>query len=423
MLDALTRWNRWGNAALSGGYRRDVTASIEPYLNTGEVVALVGLRRAGKTTVLYQIMDMLEAEGVPQEACFHMNFEEPALGAQLSIELLDALYRLYREEVFPTGTAYLFFDEIQNVPGWERWVRARNETEEIKIFITGSSAALMSRELATVLTGRHVEFYVAPFSFSECLRVKGIDPPKKNLKSDPPAIVQKALTEYMSWGGFPEVVLSDDVERKERLLRQYFDDILFKDVAVRHEIRDLKTLRNIAVHLITQSSCLFSVRRVASLFQISQDMAAKYCDYIQESFLVDFLPFFSLKASERNRNPKKAHVNDLGLRRIASVSLSMDYGKLAETLVHQHIKRTRKGVSYYWKGKQEIDFVIQDGNSISECIQVAYDSLDDDKTRARELNSLDEVGAVFPSAERTLVVGKMPDHRNPSMVPLWWFLL
>ena len=423
MLDALTRWNRWGNAALSGGYRRDVTTNIEPFLNTKEVVALVGLRRAGKTTVLYQVMDMLEAQGVPQEACFHMNFEEPALGAQLGVDLLDKLYRLYREEIYPTGTAYLFFDEIQNVPAWERWVRARNETEDIKIFITGSSAALMSRELGTVLTGRHVEFYVAPFSFSEYLRVKGIGIPSKALQTDPPPVIQKALTEYMRWGGFPEVVLSDDEERKERLLKQYFDDILFKDVAVRHEIRDLTTLRNIAVHLITQSSCLFSVRRVASLFQISQDMATKYCDYIQESFLVDFLPFFSLKASERNRNPKKVHVNDLGLRRIASISLSMDYGKLAETLVHQRLKKTRQGAIFYWKGKQEIDFVIQDGNSISECVQVVYDNLDDEKTRARELVSLEEAGAVFPRAKKQLIVGKMPKNREKCMVPLWWFLL
>lgn len=162
----------------------------------------------------------------------------------------------------------------------------------------------------------------------------------------------------MMWGGFPEVVLSNSVERKKILLKQYFDDIIFKDIAMRHQIRDLTVLRNIAVHLITQTSYLFSINRISKLFQISLEMAANYCSFIQEVFLVDYLPYFSLKTAERNRNPQKIHVNDLGLRQIASISLSMDYGKLTETLVYQQLQRKFRNDIFYWKGKQEIDFVI-----------------------------------------------------------------
>lgn len=368
-------------------------------------------------------MDDLTDLGVAPEACLHMNFEEPALAPSLSVETLDALYQSYRAEIFPTGRVYLFFDEIQNVPGWEKWVRARNESEDIKIFITGSSASLMSRELATVLTGRHVEFYVTPFSFAEFPTIKGIDVPKPMRKINPPATIQRALKEYMTWGGFPEVVLSDDEQRKEIILKQYFDDIIFKDVAMRHQIRDLMTLRNIAVHLITQTSGLFSLTRIAQIFQISKDMAANYCHYIQESFLVDYLPCFSLKTAERNRYPQKIHVNDLGLRRIASISLSMDYGKLTETLVYQQLQRQFRNRLFYWKGSQEIDFVMQDGNSVSHCIQVAYDNLDNEKTLNRELAALEEAEAKFKQAKKQLIVGKIPASPSAGMISLWVFLL
>ena len=178
MLDSLNRWNRWGQANLQAGFQRTIMQSIIEFIDTPEVVVLTGLRRAGKTTILYQVMDYLENRGIPSEAMLHMNFEEPSLGPMLGLQLLDDLYRTYREEIFPVGKAYIFFDEIQNVPEWERWVRARNESEDIKIFITGSSANLMSRELATLLTGRHISFHVTPLSFTEFLNFKQFKCPK-----------------------------------------------------------------------------------------------------------------------------------------------------------------------------------------------------------------------------------------------------
>lgn len=423
MLEILNQWNRWGNATLKSGHLRDITSNITPFIDTKEIVALVGLRRAGKTTVLYQIMNMLESRGVAIHAMLHINFEEPAISANLSVATLDQLYHTYREEVYPTGKAYLFFDEIQNVPGWEKWVRARSENENIKIFITGSSAHLMSRELATVLTGRHVEFYVTPFSFKEILALKNIAIPKTKFNINPSPVIQHALKEYMAWGGFPEVVLNDNIDRKKILLKQYIDDILFKDVAMRHQIRDLVVLRNIAIHLMTQTSCLFSVNRIARLFQISLEMASNYCSFIQESFLVDYLPYFSLKTAERNRHPQKIHASDLGLRQVASISLSMDYGKCVETLVYQHLQRKFRNDIFYWKEKQEVDFVIRSGNAIHSVIQVAYDNLDNAQTLQRELMSLDAAHTTFKNAEASLIVGKMPKTPDKRIIPLWRFLL
>ena len=200
LLRILSRWNRWGDARLESGQPREIVEKLGPFLDTPEIVALVGPRRAGKTTVLFQIMDLLEASGVPREALLHVNLEEPALGPELSMELLERLYTVYRTEVFPEGRAWLFLDEVQRLPGWERWVRARNETDDVRIFVTGSSSALMAPELATVLTGRHVTFRVLPLSFREFLRFRGIDVPQ-GLR-DPPRM-RHAVGAYLRWGGFP----------------------------------------------------------------------------------------------------------------------------------------------------------------------------------------------------------------------------
>ncbi len=137
-----------------------------------EILALIGPRQAGKSTVLYQLMGQLLADGVTPAPILHINFEELELSPYLKLELLDKIYDLYRARIHPKGKAYIFLDEIQNVPQWERWVRARNDTENVKIFITGSSSALMSQELAAVLTGRNLTFRICPLSFREVLEIK-----------------------------------------------------------------------------------------------------------------------------------------------------------------------------------------------------------------------------------------------------------
>ena len=134
MYDILYKWNRWGSEPLNSGIKRDMLETVKPFIDTNDIVVLMGPRRAGKTVLMYQIMDVLIDNGIPDEAMLHINFEEPALGPELSVELLDKLYDDYRARVFPEGKAYLFFDEIQNIVGWERWVRARNKIEDIKIF-------------------------------------------------------------------------------------------------------------------------------------------------------------------------------------------------------------------------------------------------------------------------------------------------
>jgi len=418
-LSVLERWNSWGSAHFGPSQPRRVLKDIELFLESPEVVALIGPRRAGKTTLFHQLMSKL---GEPAEACLHVNFEEPGLAPYIRVGLLDRLYEVYRERVYPVGRAFLFLDEIQVIPEWERWVRARNERNDVKIFVTGSSSALMSRELGTLLTGRHVTFKVMPLDFAEFLRFRNIElPARPELVSSVPQIAH-ALENYLKWGGFPEVVLAEHDRRRQLLLEQYFSDILFKDVALRYQVRDLQQLRLLAVHLMTQTATLVSLRRLSQMLEASLDLVRSYCGYLQEAFLVDFLPYYSLKMGERIRRPQKVYSIDTGLRNAVCLSGSPDRGRLAETVAYGALSQ-EEGDLFYWKGVTEVDFLVRKGHRVDRLVQVAYQGLDDPKVLQREVRALTEAGEAFPEATRQLVV----DTRGLSntvpegyqVVPLW----
>lgn len=426
MLDILHIWNRWGSNRLFSGIVRDILTKILPYLHTEEVIPLTGPRRAGKSTVLYQIMDALEKQNIPQEAMLHINFEEPKLSSYLNLEGLDQLYECYRTNVYPQGKAYLFLDEIQNIPEWEKWVRSRIQTENIKIFITGSSAKLMSRELASLLTGRHISFEIMPLSFREFLRFNEIMVPKSLMPVLPSAQIRNALQNYLKWGGFPKVVLAPTEQHKRDLLLNYFDDILFKDILLRHSVRDSMLLRHLVCHLMTQTGKLVSFQRIANIFEVSNDLSVSFCGYSQEAYLIEFLSFYSIKASIRQRHPQKIHALDLGLRNIVSIVHSDDEGHKIETLVYEALRRRFGKNIYYWQNKGEIDFLIHEGTNITHVFQVVADGLDEEKVLKREVMAMEEASIQFPKAKCILLVKNLPKKNLKlpfEIIPLWLFLL
>jgi len=428
LIDILTRWNRWGKARLHAGIPRDILDDLINVLNMNEVVALIGSRRAGKSTMMYQVIDYLESSGVDRKAILHLNFEEPSLAEHLHLSLLDKIYDTYRSEIYPKGKAYLFFDEIQNIPDWEKWVRARNEIEDIKIFVTGSSSKLLSRELGTLLTGRHLLFTIHPLSFREFLRFNHISTMEESLQFSAPPEIQHEMNQYFTWGSYPQIVLTENERQKELLLKGYFDDILFKDVAMRHEIRDLNTLRSLTLHLFAQTASLITYKRLAKIFQVSEKLISNYCHFIREAFLVEYLPFYSLKAAERNRNPIKVHVIDLGMRKLMSLLHAPDFGRIAETAVYKVLSMNPYQEIYHWKGKGEVDFLIKEKTEVTKLIQVVYDGLDHPSTLKREISSLEEAGSKYKNAEKMIISGKISsdvDLRSKSIqvIPLWKFLL
>jgi predicted AAA+ superfamily ATPase len=426
LTDILYKWNNWQDNNLKGGFRRAISNKIFPLHKTEDVITLIGPRRAGKTTILYQIINELE-KSKDKKSILHVNFEEPFFATELKLSLLDKIYEHYRNNINPDGKAYLFLDEIQNIPQWERWVRARNESEDIKIFITGSSAKLLSRELGTLLTGRHISFSIFPLSFKEILEFKKIPIPNDLVTINPPPRIANALLEYLKWGGFPRIVLEENENIKLELLKQYFDDILYKDIIMRHQIRDTTMLRELAAHLITNTASLTSTKRLANIFGVSQSAISSYQDYLEEGFLLSGLPFFSLKQAERNRNPRKIYCIDLGLRMAVNNSNSPDNGKVLETLIHNVlVQRSEKNV-FYWKKTGEVDFLTRKNFQINEAYQVTHKGLDDLKVLKREINSLIEASEHFKNIDLKLICAQIPEglviNSKIKLIPLWQFLL
>ncbi|MBN2498885.1 MAG: ATP-binding protein [Deltaproteobacteria bacterium] len=426
MLEVLARWNRWDGGDWKTGFPRRAAENILNLMDAPEILCLVGPRRAGKTTVLHQLAAARQAGGRSATSILHVDFEEPLLAVDMGVKLLEDAYVSFREKVFPKGRALLLLDEIQHVPGWERWVRARNESEDVKIVVTGSSSALLGREFGTRLTGRHLSLPIWPLDFAEALRFRGLAIPAHPARTARPAAVVQALADHLRWGGFPEVVLAEDEQRKSALLKQYFDDLLFKDVALRHRIRDLVSLRALAVHLMSQSARLVSFQRLSRVFGVSLDMVRHYCQYLDEAFLIRLLPYYSLKAGERQRRPQKVHALDTGLRNAVALSGSPDLGHVAETAVFSELLKRGDADLHYWKGRGEVDLLLRRGTRVHQLIQVAVEGLEREEVRRRELMALEEARKRFRKAESLLLCDRAPEGleiEGARLEELWRFFL
>ncbi len=387
----LASFNRfWTTGHVETSIGRDLLPRCLSQVDTKEVVVLKGVRRCGKSTLLAQVMEALLQRGTKPQQLLRVNLEEPLFAAEASVELLEQIYRTWRERVCPQGKGYLFLDEIQNIPGWEGWVRGRSDTEDVKIFVTGSSAQMLSREIGTKLTGRQVSFEVYPLSFKEFLRFKGVE-----VQSELEYIAEKTLIrhhfhDYLKYGGFPEVALKKNDDDRELLLKNYFEDILYRDIVTRHEIRDVANLRNLAVFLLTNNTRLTSVNKLKSNFSISQDKTENYLSAILESYLTFQLQKFSWSLKSVQRAGFKPYAIDTGLRNRVAFSFSADAGRLVENVVHNQLRRCYEEV-YFGAEGGETDFIAKEGVTITRRIQVWYEDAPQAEIPARELAAFNEL--------------------------------
>ena len=396
-------------------------------LNQKEILLLKGVRRSGKSTLMAQLIRVLLEKGKNPNQLLRVNLEEPLFAAEYSIELLEQIYRVYREKVYPSGKCTLFLDEIQNIPEWERWVRGRSETENLKIIITGSSSRLLSREVGARLTGRHVSFEIFPLSFPEFLRFKGLTVGSKADYFRQKPVIRNLFAEYRKYGGFPEVVLRKEPEDKELLLKQYFEDILHRDVVSRNEIRDILTLQNLAVFLMTNIGRLTSTTNLKRNFAVSQDKVENYTSALLESFLIYRLPKFepSLKKSLRARF--KPYAIDTGLRNRVAFTFSEDSGWLAENIVLNHLRRRHEQI-YYGGNGGEIDFIVKEGMRVVQSIQVWQADAAETAIPARELAAFESLSRSANPGECILITNDLErmekvGKKEIRCVPLVLFLL
>lgn len=338
------------------GFTRDALVDIP--VADSFVTIITGIRRCGKSTLLLQLLrrDYLDA--------IYLNFDDIRLSG---FETGD-LTRLHRE-IEKREIKVLFFDEIQMVEGWEKYINQLLR-EGYKVFITGSNASMLSVELGTHLTGRHLPMELFPFSYSEFIKFEG----KEN--------AEDIVLDYLKTGGIPEYVKTGI----SVVLSTLVDDILMKDIAVRHSVRDVTSLRQLTAYLITNIGNLVSANKLVGMFDIKSPATfLEYFSFLKDAYLLEFIPMFSHSLKVQARNPKKVYVMDLGIYTETSLSTSDNMGRRLENLIFLHLRRKYKNIFYY-KNKGECDFIVMEKNAVKEAIQVCLTV--DDENFNREYNGL-----------------------------------
>lgn len=403
-----------------------VPRALELPLATRKVVALVGIRRSGKTWLLYETIRRLEARGVDRRQLVYLNFEDDRL-LPIRPGELDLVLRAH-EELYPEfagHTKYFMFDEVQDVPGWETFVRRLHDTEDVHVFVTGSSSHLLSREIATGLRGRSVSFEVFPLSFPEFLAFRGITHVPYSRPSE--ARMAAALEAYLATGGLPEVVLADG-DLRQRILKEYVDLVFYKDLVERYRVGNPLVMRQLLRHCLANPASLFNAHKLyqdlrSQGIALSKDTLYSYVSHLEESFVIFMLTVAERSVRKQASNPKKLHAIDWALALPFVAEPAIDVGRRLESAVFLHWRRTREDLGYFG-GDGEVDLVVNRTRP-EELINVAY-STSSTATWEREVAGLVRAGARFPGVPRTLVVHELGAHRAPDgieVVTAWRYLL
>lgn len=407
---------------------------------TGKANVIIGMRRSGKTYYMYQEMDQLISEGVNKTDLLYLNFEDDRLNLYAPQFLDNVLETFFRMNPHARSRqSYLFLDEIQIVPDWERFVRRVLDTENARIYISGSSAKMLATEVASVLRGRGISIEVLPFSLTESAIHAGLEipdkwPPGSRLRSHLEAHIQS----YLDQGGFPEVQGIDDQDRT-RILQDYVEIVLFRDVIERHGIENI-TAAKVFTHTILQmTGKLFSVNKTyrhlkSQGLKISKDTLHALVNHLSDAYLVFLIPIFRQSPKARSINPRKVYIIDPGLARAMSHEAATDRGTRLENAVYLELRRRLDygligQVSYYKsQSGREIDFIIgnpTDG-SVKQVIQVC-ESIENSETRQREILALQEGMEELRVSDAIIVTLRQEETLQTSngiiqIIPAWkWF--
>jgi len=394
-----------------------------PMALPGKATAVIGMRRSGKTTFLHQLRRERLAGGMGRERLPFVNFEDEqlaGLGADDLQVLIEEYYRRYpafRQQ----ETVAFCLDEIQVVPGWERFVRRVLDSERVELFLSGSSAALLSREVATAMRGRSWEVVIHPFSFEEALRHQGHPIPERPafLSARERSALEHAFLDYLGAGGFPEAQGLEDAVRL-RLLSDYVDVAILRDVMERHGVSQVVALRWMVRHLLGNAAGKFSVEKFYSAlrsqgFSISKDTVHELLGHLEDCFLVRTVWIEADSERKRMVNPRKAFPVDPGLIPLFDRTGRANTGHVLETAVLIELERRGMAVTYVRTPEDhEVDFLARSPTGEMELLQVASDATEP-ATAERELRALEEAGRLYPKAVRRLLT--LTQDAMPTDVP------
>lgn len=411
LQEVVASWNNWLQNSSSWKSRESYfTRKFDKSFGQ----AYVGVRRSGKTT-LACLNSMKHFKSV----CY-INFEDPFFINNNDVLLLEEIPIVFKR-LYRATPQVLILDEVQNMPSWERFARKIIDTKKYQLIITGSSAKLLSSELSSSLTGRCKETHVWPLSFKEYLFFKN-----KKCKNSKEHIEE--LNKYFFIGGFPEAVLEKNLNEKQLLLRQYLQDIIYKDIVLRYQIRNVASLNNVIQYLLTNISSKHSFNSIQRAFNINVVTAQEYMHYAENSFLLFFIKKYDRNLKVQNRNPQKVYCIDPGLRQANAFYHSLDLGKIAENLVFVELKRRKYENIFYHQNEFEVDFLIIKGSEPILAINVSNSNLVESKTYEREIagmleclrqHNLDKGIILTKSLSNTEII----EGKGITFLPIYKFLL
>jgi predicted AAA+ superfamily ATPase len=409
---------------------RDLTL---PYIQN-KVDAVVGMRRSGKTYFLYQQLHELQAKGIPRERTLYVNLEDERLGTVESKHLHlfpETVYRRYpkgREEL-----CWFFFDEIQNVHSWERFVRRLLDTEQVRVVVSGSSSKLLGKEIATSMRGRSLTTELLPFSFREFLKHARITIPDE---WPPPARVrsrlEKSIKDYIEVGGFPEVQALAP-ELRTRVHQEYVDVAVLRDIIERFHVSNTAALRHTLRQLLHAPARSFSVHRLfnglkSQGLKVTKDAVHEFVRHFEDAFLLFAIEIDSDSPRVRMSRPRKCYLVDPGLARSFSFRQAGDMGWLLENTIYLELRRRGYKVNYLVTGQnREIDFIVRRHNAPTQLIQACAD-FDDPRARERETLAIEEALKEGRVRKATVVTIHQSDNirigrHKVRVMPAWEWLL
>jgi len=391
---------------------RELLATINKFKDTPFIIIISGIRRSGKSTLLHQMRS-----GILKDS-YYVNFDDERF-VHFTIDDFQTLHELLIE-VFGNKNIFIF-DEIQNIKNWERFVRRLNDAGK-KIYVTGSNASMLSKELGTHLTGRHISFSLYTFSFKEFLQFKNHSISSlERLTTEQKSILKKFFNEHLEKGGFPEYLQTE----KEEYLKSLYENILYRDIITRYNLPNEKIIKEVvyyAVSNIGKEISFNSLRKLTNL--TSATTIREYFEYLENSYLTFLISRYNPSVKKQIYYNKKVYFIDTAMARVLGFRTSDDLGRMLENIVFLHLKRHNKEI-YFHKEKYECDFVIRKGNAIVEAIQVTHNL---QNNKEKEINGLLEALDTYKLKEGLILTADNEEEiiekkKKITVKPIWKWLL
>jgi len=368
-----------------GHKRSKYLNKLIPLLKRKEILILKGIRRSGKSTLIKQLINYLLNSNVNKKNILYVNFDDYNFLPYLNLDLLDFILK----QLNLKSKSYLFLDEIQRIPNFESWLRTHYERgTNVKFVISGSTSTLLSKELGTVLTGRNLAVEIFPLDYSEFKEFS-----------------DKSFEEFLTYGGFPEIVLEKNIENKRALLRGYVSDIINKDILEKNKVKDSKQFMYFTQFIFKNPGIRISINKLSKQISLSKETVKNYLTYLIESYLIFEVPFFSYSAKSKfiASNIPKYYIIDNGLYLVNTTR--NEKSKQTEAIIAQHLFRENKEI-FYWKGKNEVDFIIND-NAINTVSSI--------KIPERELLGLTEIKTKIKNIKRLILLNPTKTEKQKQI--------